>query len=62
MMSQVPGWELHEVASSILPGRQNHHPDVLVHDWKKVHLTLLTHAAHGLSENDFILAAKINKI
>ncbi len=36
---------------------QNHHPDMLV-SWKRVRLTFSTHAINGLSENDFIMAAK----
>lgn len=39
-----------------------HHPDIFLHDYKNVSITLSTHAIGGLSENDFILAAKINKI
>lgn len=38
---------------------QGHHPDILL-AWGKVGLTLTTHSIDGLSENDFILAAKIN--
>lgn len=41
---------------------ENHHPDVLLHGYKHVTITLSTHAIGGLSENDFILAAKINKL
>jgi 4a-hydroxytetrahydrobiopterin dehydratase len=37
--------------------RENHHPDILV-KWRRVKLTLSTHSVQGLSENDFILAAK----
>jgi 4a-hydroxytetrahydrobiopterin dehydratase len=37
---------------------EGHHPDLLV-AWGKVAVTLSTHAIKGLSENDFILAAKI---
>ena len=37
---------------------EGHHPDIHV-SWNKVRLELFTHAIHGLSENDFILAAKI---
>lgn len=40
---------------------QWHHPDLEV-KWGKVHVTLTTHSIHGLSENDFILAARINEI
>lgn len=41
---------------------EGHHPDMLIHDYKKVLVTLSTHAIKGLSENDFILAAKIDDI
>lgn len=41
---------------------EGHHPDINLHDWKKVTFTLSTHAIGGLSENDFILAAKIETI
>jgi len=40
---------------------ENHHPDMLV-SWGKVVVELSTHAVGGLSENDFILAAKIDQI
>jgi len=40
---------------------ENHHPDVLLWNWNNVKLTLTTHAVKGLSENDFILASKIDK-
>jgi len=36
---------------------QNHHPDILI-KWRRVRLTLSTHSVKGLSENDFIVAAK----
>ena len=36
---------------------QDHHPDILV-KWKRVKLTLSTHSVKGLSENDFIVAAR----
>lgn len=38
----------------------DHHPDILVHGYKKVRLTLSTHSAGGLTERDFALAAKID--
>lgn len=41
---------------------EKHHPDVKVFAYKKVLVELSTHAISGLSENDFILAAKINEI
>ncbi len=40
--------------------QEGHHPDLNLHDWNKLTISLSTHAIHGLSENDFILAAKIN--
>lgn len=39
---------------------EGHHPDIFLHGWNKVRLTLSTHAIGGLSENDFILASKID--
>lgn len=41
---------------------EDHHPDLLIHSYKKLRVTLMTHAIGGLSENDFILAAKIDKL
>lgn len=38
----------------------NHHPDILVHGWNKVRLTLSTHSEGGLTEADFRLAAQID--
>jgi 4a-hydroxytetrahydrobiopterin dehydratase len=40
---------------------EGHHPDICV-SWNRVRLELLTHAIGGLSENDFIMAAKINEL
>lgn len=39
---------------------EGHHPDIFLHNWNKVKLTLTTFAIGGLSENDFILASKID--
>ena len=41
---------------------ENHHPNISIYGWNKVKLTFFTHAIKGLSENDFIMAAKVNKI
>jgi 4a-hydroxytetrahydrobiopterin dehydratase len=38
----------------------NHHPDILLHGWNKVRLTLSTHSAGGLTEADFELAGRID--
>lgn len=41
---------------------EGHHPDIHLHNWNKVMITLSTHAIGGLSENDFILASKIEDL
>jgi 4a-hydroxytetrahydrobiopterin dehydratase len=41
---------------------EGHHPDLLIYSWNKVKVTLYTHAIGGLSLNDFVVAAKIDKI
>jgi len=41
---------------------EGHHPDILIHRYKHVRLRLQTHAAGGLTENDFILAAKLERL
>ena len=40
--------------------KENHHPDIFL-TWGKVGLKLWTHNIDGLSENDFILAAKVDE-
>jgi 4a-hydroxytetrahydrobiopterin dehydratase len=40
----------------------NHHPDMLVHGWNKVRLTLSTHSDGGLTDADFALAAQIDAL
>jgi 4a-hydroxytetrahydrobiopterin dehydratase len=44
-----------------LAEREGHHPDFCVH-YSRVDVTLWTHAARGLTENDFILASKLDVI
>ena len=39
---------------------EGHHPDIIF-GWGYVKINITTHAIEGLSENDFILAAKIDK-
>ncbi|MEY4602070.1 MAG: hypothetical protein RL292_11 [Candidatus Parcubacteria bacterium] len=41
---------------------ENHHPSLHLFDFNKVKIVLTTHAIKGLSENDFILAAKIDEL
>jgi 4a-hydroxytetrahydrobiopterin dehydratase len=38
----------------------NHHPDILVHGWNHVRLTLSTHSQGGLTEADFALARQLD--
>ncbi len=40
---------------------QGHHPDILL-TWGKVEITIWTHKVKGLTESDFILAAKIDQL
>jgi 4a-hydroxytetrahydrobiopterin dehydratase len=44
-----------------LAEEEGHHPDFCVH-YNRVDVTLTTHAVRGLSENDFILASKIDAV
>jgi 4a-hydroxytetrahydrobiopterin dehydratase len=44
-----------------LAEEQGHHPDILL-SWGKVEITTWTHAVDGLTESDFILAAKIDQL
>jgi 4a-hydroxytetrahydrobiopterin dehydratase len=38
----------------------NHHPDILLHGWNKVRLSLVTHSEGGLTENDFAMAGRLD--
>lgn len=42
--------------------RHNHHPDIFVHGWNKVKLSLSNHAAGGLTATDFELAARLDEV
>ena len=44
-----------------LAEQQGHHPDILL-TWGKAEVTTWTHKIDGLTESDFVLAAKIDKI
>jgi len=41
---------------------EGHHPDLHLEGYRNVSIVLMTHAVGGLTENDFILAAKINEV
>jgi 4a-hydroxytetrahydrobiopterin dehydratase len=40
----------------------NHHPDILVHGWNRVRLSLTNHSAGGLTEPDFEMASKFDAL
>ncbi|HEX4073864.1 MAG TPA: 4a-hydroxytetrahydrobiopterin dehydratase [Candidatus Acidoferrales bacterium] len=44
-----------------LAEQQGHHPDILL-TWGKAEITTWTHKINGLTESDFILAAKIDNL
>jgi 4a-hydroxytetrahydrobiopterin dehydratase len=44
-----------------LAEQEGHHPDIFL-AWGKVKVTLFTHKVNGLTEEDFILAAKIDRL
>jgi 4a-hydroxytetrahydrobiopterin dehydratase len=44
-----------------LAEEQGHHPDILL-AWGKAEVTLWTHKLDGLTESDFIMAAKIDRL
>jgi 4a-hydroxytetrahydrobiopterin dehydratase len=68
--SIVREWRLSDFAGAIefvnrvadIAERANHHPDILVHGWNRVRLTLSTHSAGGLTEADFSLASEIDRL
>lgn len=52
---------VNKVAS--LANQANHHPDILIHDYKKVTITLTTHCeGNTVTEKDHALAKQIDKL
>ena len=47
---------------AVIAENEGHHPNIFIHSYNKVNVELFTHAIGGLSENDFIVAAKIDEI
>jgi 4a-hydroxytetrahydrobiopterin dehydratase len=45
-----------------LAEEEGHHPDLHLEGYRNLKIILWTHAVGGLTENDFILAAKINQL
>jgi 4a-hydroxytetrahydrobiopterin dehydratase len=64
----VREWKLDDFAAAMafvnrvaeVAEEANHHPDILVHGWNKVRLSLTNHSAGGLTETDFVLAGRFD--
>jgi len=63
-------WEVKDFAAGLevfqriasVAEAEGHHPDLHLEGWNKARAVLTTHSIGGLSENDFILASKINDL
>ena len=53
---------LRRTASPSVAEERDHHPDILVHSWNGVRLSLSTHSAGGLTAADFELAGAIDEL
>lgn len=42
--------------------KMDHHPDILMHSWNKVKISVSTHSEGGITEKDFSLAKKIEEL
>ncbi|MEO6726251.1 MAG: 4a-hydroxytetrahydrobiopterin dehydratase [Blastocatellia bacterium] len=40
----------------------DHHPDILIHGWNNVRLSVTTHSQGALTEKDFKLAERVNQL
>lgn len=68
--SIVKKWAVKDFAAGIrffneiarLAEEEDHHPDLHLEGYRNVRIELSTHSIGGLSENDFILAAKIDEL
>jgi 4a-hydroxytetrahydrobiopterin dehydratase len=51
-------------ADTIVPlaEEMDHHPDILIHSYKKVKVMLFTHSENKVTDKDYTLAKKIDKI
>jgi 4a-hydroxytetrahydrobiopterin dehydratase len=66
----VRDWELKDFAAAIafvnkvaeVAEAANHHPDIIVHGWNKVRLSVTNHSAGGLTDADFNLAEQIDAL
>jgi 4a-hydroxytetrahydrobiopterin dehydratase len=66
----VREWKLADFAAAIafvnrvaeVAEEANHHPDILLHGWNKVRLSMTNHSAGGLTETDFVLAGRFDDL
>jgi 4a-hydroxytetrahydrobiopterin dehydratase len=66
----VRDWKLEDFAAAIafvnrvaeVAEVANHHPDILVHGWNKVRLSVTNHSAGGLTDADFELARQVDDL
>ncbi|HLH66026.1 MAG TPA: 4a-hydroxytetrahydrobiopterin dehydratase [Solirubrobacteraceae bacterium] len=66
----VREWRLADFAGAIefvnrvagLAEEANHHPDILVHGYNRVRITLSTHSAGGVTDADLELAKRIDAL
>ncbi|KAF3966437.1 hypothetical protein ACB098_05G119500 [Castanea mollissima] len=59
--SFTKGLELFQLIAGVAEA-EAHHPDLHLVEWNNITIEIWTHAVGGLTENDFILATKINKL
>ncbi|XP_010924301.1 pterin-4-alpha-carbinolamine dehydratase 2, mitochondrial isoform X3 [Elaeis guineensis] len=59
--SFTKGLELFQLVADVAEA-EGHHPDLHLVGWNNVKIDIWTHSVGGLTENDFILAAKINSL
>ncbi|KAF0902949.1 hypothetical protein E2562_022592 [Oryza meyeriana var. granulata] len=57
----VKGLEFLQLVAAIAE-EEGHHPDLHLVSWNNVKIDVWTHSVRGLTDNDFILAAKINNL
>jgi 4a-hydroxytetrahydrobiopterin dehydratase len=66
----VRDWRFADFAAAIafvervaeIAEQSNHHPDILVHGWNRVRLTLSTHAEGGITAADLALARRLDSL
>ncbi|KAF2951540.1 hypothetical protein DAI22_01g270100 [Oryza sativa Japonica Group] len=57
----VKGLEFLQLVAAVAE-EEGHHPDLHLVGWNNVKIDVWTHSVRGLTDNDFILAAKINNL